>query len=274
MAQFWAEKELHLQFRGGDTECTGNRIWHWTTHCWTICRTFSHIFPSSNEFWGCLLQCGNVECGSSAALREHGVALPVPLATRPREEAFMPVGCSLRCFACFDWTPQMKTCINKNSNKEHFTETGRKLVFERRDIWLSFWWVGSLSQGFQAKNMEFDRMVLSPPSSPSIGVGIARSWAELKRGKKKQQQFWLHSDHGIPSFKWFEVQTGSRRNWERQSRSCLACGIPDRVFGHSDLIEGYDIWYGVVDLEGNCDFDYDFWEWWRQATPIIYRALN
>ena len=32
--------------------------------------------------------------------------------------------------------------------------------------------VGSLSQGFQAKKMEFDRLVLSPPPSSSIGVGI------------------------------------------------------------------------------------------------------
>ena len=39
----------------------------------------------------------------------------------------------------------------------------------------SIWAIGSLSQGFQsfqAKKVEFDRLVLSPPRSPSIGVGM------------------------------------------------------------------------------------------------------
>ena len=42
---------------------------------------------------------------------------------------------------------------------------------------------GSLSQGFQAKKLEFDRLVLSPPPSPSIGVGI---WKVLTNPMQSQ----------------------------------------------------------------------------------------
>ena len=170
MAQFWAEKELHLPFRGGDTE------WHWTTHCWTICRTFSLVAMNFGVAY-------NVETWNVAArlLTAKGTRGSVACSTCDTTQ-----GRSLYA----SWMqPQMLCLFWLNSPDENLhKKEQQQRAFHRKLAETRFWTkrhLAFLLMGWITIPGFPSRMVLSPPVLPLFR---GRDCKELSRAEKGQEK--------------------------------------------------------------------------------------